>query len=165
MIPAVTLSCERLDRLNGWLLDTNVVAELAKPRGTVRVLAWAAAQDEALLLLSILTLGEYDRGLGNLPSDSPLRPHIAAGIAALEVRFADRILPLSNGIVRRWGAVGGAVKRRTGQTPPVIDTLLAATAIEHDLCLVTRNLRDVWHSGAILLNPWEDIPAVDVAHE
>ena len=84
---------------------------------------------------------------------------------ALEVRFADRILPLSNGIVRRWGAVSGAVKRRTGQTPPVIDTLLAATAIEHDLCLVTRNLRGVWHSGAILLNPWEDIPAVDVAHE
>jgi len=54
MIPAVTLSCERLDRLNGWLLDTNVVAELAKPRGTVRVLAWAAAQDEALLFLGIL---------------------------------------------------------------------------------------------------------------
>lgn len=143
--------------MNFWLLDTNVVAELAKPHGTARVLAWAAAQDEALLFLSILTLGEYDKGLHNLPPDSPRRLPIAAGIAALEVRFADRILPLSDAIVRRWGAVSGAVKRQTGQTPPVIDTLLAATAIEHDLCLVTRNVRDVRHSGAMLLNPWEDI--------
>jgi hypothetical protein len=141
--------------VNGWLLDTNVIAELAKPRGTARVQAWAAAQDETLLFLSILTLGEYDKGLGNLPLDSPFRPRIAAAIAALEVRFAGRILPLSDMIVRRWGIVSGAVKRQTGQTPPVIDTLLAATAIEHDLCLVTRNVRDVRHSAAMLLDPWQ----------
>ena len=144
--------------MNGWLLDTNVVAELAKPRGTARVLAWAAARDEASLFLSVLTLGEYDKGLHNLTPDSPLRARIAAGITALEVRFADRVLPLTDAIVRRWGALSGAVKRQTGQTPPVIDTLLAATAIEHDLCLVTRNVRDVRHSGAVLLNPWEDAP-------
>lgn len=144
--------------MNGWLLDTNVIAELAKLHGTPRVQAWAAAQDEALLFLSILTLGEYDKGLHNLPPDSPLRLPIAAGIAALETRFAGRVLPLSNAIVRRWGIVSGVVKRLTGQTPPVIDTLLAATAIEHDLCLVTGNVRDVQHSGAILLNPWDDRP-------
>ena len=144
--------------MNGWLLDTNVIAELAKSHGTARVQAWAAAQDEALLFLSILTLGEYDKGLHNLPSDSPLRLPIAAGIAALETRFAGRVLPLSNAIIRRWGIVSGVVKRLTGQTPPGIDTLLAATAIEHDLCLVTRNVRDVQHSGAILLNPWDDRP-------
>ena len=144
--------------MNGWLLDTNVVAELAKSRGTVRVAAWAAAQDEALLFITILTLGEYDKGLHNVPPDSPLRPRIAAGIAAMEVRFAGRLLPLTDAIVRRWGAVSGEVKRQTGQTPPVIDTLLAATAIEHDLCLVTRNLRDVRHSGAMLFNPWEASP-------
>lgn len=144
--------------MNGWLLDTNVVAELAKPQGTVRVRHWAAAQDEGLLFLSILTLAEYDKGLHNLPPDSLLRPRIAAGIAALEVRFADRILQLTDPIVRRWGAISGDVKRQTGQTPPVIDTLLAATAIEHDLWLVTRNLRDVQHSGATLFNPWDHDP-------
>lgn len=144
--------------MNGWLLETNVVAELAKPHGTVRVLRWAAAQDEALLFLSILTLGEYAKGLHNMPPDSPLRPRIAAGIAALEARFADRILPLTDPVVRRWGAISGDVKRQTGQTPPVIDTLLAATAIEHDLWLVTRNLRDVQHSGAKLFNPWDHDP-------
>lgn len=141
--------------MNGWLLDTNVIAELAKPHGSKRVQAWVAARDEALLFLSILTLGEYDKGLNHLAPDSPRRPVVAAGIAALEVRFAGRVLPLTDSIVRRWGAISGLVKRQTRQTPPVIDTLLAATAIEHDLCLVTRNLRDVQHSGAACLNPWE----------
>ena len=141
--------------MNGWLLDTNVLAELAKPHGTKRVQAWAAAQDEALLFLSILTLGEYDKGLNNLPPDSPVRPGIAAGIAALEARFTDRVLPLTDPIVRRWGTIRGLVKRQVGHAPPVIDTMLAATAIEHDLCLVTRNTRDVRYSGATFLNPWE----------
>lgn len=77
---------------------------------------------------------------------------IAAGIAALEVRFARRVLPLTDPIARRWG---GGVKRQTGHAPPVIDTMLAATAIEHDLCLVTRNLHDVQQSGVRCLNPWE----------
>jgi toxin FitB len=144
--------------VNGWLLDTNVIAELAKSHCTARVQAWAAAQDEALLFLSILTLGEYDKGLHNLPPDSARRLPVAASIAALEMRFAGRVLPLSDAIVRRWGTVSGVVKRLIGQTPPMIDTLLAATAIEHDLCLVTRNVRDVRHSGAVLLNPWDDRP-------
>ncbi len=141
--------------MNGWLLDTNVIAELAKPQGAKRVLAWASARDEALLFLSVLRLGEYDKGLNHLPSDSPLRPVIAAGIAALEVRFARRVLSLTDPIVRRWGALSGAVKRQTGHAPPVIDTMPAASAIEHDLCLVTRNLHDVQQSGVRCLNPWE----------
>jgi predicted nucleic acid-binding protein len=121
--------------------------------------SWAAAQHEASLFLSILTLGEYDKGLSNLRADSPLRPRIAAGMAARESRFGERILSVTNAIVRRWGASSGVVKHQTGQTPPVIDTLLAATAIEHDVCLVTRNTRDVQHSGANLFNPWEHRPS------
>ena len=143
----------------GWLLDTNVVAELANPHGAARVHAWAGAQDEQRLLLSVLTLGEYEKGLHNLPPDSAVRPRIEAALAALEARFAGRLLPVSDAVVRRWGAVSGAVKRATGQTPPVIDTLLAATALEHDLYLATRNVRDVQHSGAAVFNPWTDDPA------
>jgi predicted nucleic acid-binding protein len=142
--------------VNGWLLDTNVIAELAKPNGTVRVQDWASAREEEQLFLSVLTIGEYDKGLHHLSADNPLRPRIAASIAAIEARFAGRILTVTNPIVRRWGAISGGIKRLVGQSPPVIDTLLAATAIEHDLCLVTRNLRDVRHSGARLLNPWEN---------
>ena len=81
--------------MNGWLLDTNVIAELTRPHGTVRVQLWAAAQEEDRLFLSVLSVGEYDKGLHHLPQDNPLRARIAAGIAALEVRFAGRILTLS----------------------------------------------------------------------
>ena len=146
--------------MNGWLLDTNVIAELSRPQATARVRAWAAAQPEDRLFLSILTLGEYDKGLDNLAADNPNRPRIAASIAAsiaaLEARFSGRILGMTERIVRRWGSISGMTKRLTGQSPPVIDTFLAATAIEYDLCLVTRNVRDVRHSGARLLNPWDD---------
>ncbi len=140
----------------GWLLDTNVIAELANPLGAARVREWAVAQDERRLYLSILVLGEYAKGLSNMPDDSPLRPRVEAALAALERRFAGRVLSVGDAVVRRWGAISGATKRATGQSPPVIDTLLAATALEHELTLVTRNVRDVRHSGAVVLNPWTD---------
>lgn len=144
----------------GWLLDTNVLAELANPQGAARVHAWASAQDEQHLYLSILTLGEYDKGLNYLPSSSPSRPRIEAAIAALQSRFVGRTLSVSDAVVRRWGTISGSVKQVTGQSPPVVDTMLAATTLEHDLWLVTRNVRDVQHSGAAVFNPWTDDPAV-----
>ena len=143
----------------GWLLDTNVLAELANPHGAARVHAWAAAQDEPRLYLSILTLSEYEKGLYNLPKDSTIRPRIEAALAALDARFAGWLLPVGDAVVRRWGAISGDIKRATGQSPPVIDTVLAATALEHDLYLATRNVRDVQHSGVAVFNPWTDDPA------
>ena len=143
--------------MNGWLLDTNVIAELARVDGDPRVAGWAAAVDEDLLYISVLTLGEYDKGVANLDDGSPARARIEASVAALEARFEDRVLSVSDAIVRRWGRISGAVQRASRHPPPpVIDTLLAATAIEYDLCLVTRNIRDVEASGATLFNPWED---------
>jgi len=142
--------------VTGWLLDTNVISELASPCGAALVREWAAAQDESRLYQSILVLGEYEKGLSNLPEDSALRPRVQAALAALEARFAGRVLSVSDAVVRRWGAISGATKRATGQSPPVIDTLLAATALQHELTLVTRNVRDVRHSGAVLLDPWAD---------
>jgi predicted nucleic acid-binding protein len=68
-------------------------------------------------------------------------------------------LPLADRVVRRWGDISGRVKRDTGHPPPVIDTLLAATAIEARLFLVSRNVRDLKLSGAILFDPWSDDPA------
>jgi toxin FitB len=139
----------------GWLLDTNVVASLIQPNGAPSVKAWAAAQDESQLWLSVLTLAEYDKGIANLPDADPHRARYMVARDALEQRFADRLLPVSNAIIRRWGLLSGRIKRDTGHSPPVIDTLFAATALEHDLCLVTRNLRDVAASGAQLFSPWE----------
>ncbi len=142
----------------GWLLDTNVISEIARPGGDAKVAAWAETQDEHRLFMSILTLGEYDKGIENLPPDVPSRARIEASVRALEARFAGRVLSLTNSVVRRWGRISGMVQRVTGLTPPVIDTLLAATAIEHDLYLVTRNVKDVRNSGAGVFNPWHDDP-------
>ncbi len=144
--------------MNGWLLDTNVVSELARAGASAKVVAWAGEQDERRMFLSILTLGDYDKGVHNLAEDSTARPRIEAAVAALAARFAGRVLPVSDEIVRRWGRISGAVQRSTGQAPPVIATLLAATALQHDLCLVTRNLRDVQNSGASVFDPWNDDP-------
>jgi predicted nucleic acid-binding protein len=144
--------------LRGWLLDTNVVSALSAVNGAPSVKAWAAAQDEDRLFLSVLTLAEYDKGVAQLADGDPNRQVYAARRDALEARFDGRVLSLGNAIVRRWGAIAGRVKRDTGHPPTVVDTLLAATAIEHQLYLATRNIKDVKASGAAVFNPWEDDP-------
>lgn len=145
--------------MRGWLLDTNVIAALAAPNGAPSVKAWASGQDEAQLYLSILTLAEYDKGIHQLTDDDPKRSRHAAHRDAIKARFGNRIISLTDTIVRRWGALAGRIKRDTGHPPPVIDTLLAATAIEAQLYLVTRNTKDVLYTGAAVFNPWEDDPA------
>ena len=135
-----------------------------RARANAKVVAWAGEQDERRMFLSILTLGEYDRGVHNLTAESTARVRIEAAVAALAARFAGRVLPVSDDIVRRWGRISGALQRSTGQAPLVIDTLLAATAIQHDLCLVTRNVKDVRESGASVFDPWHDDPvAIDLS--
>ena len=143
----------------GWLLDTNVVASLIAPSGAPSVKAWAVDQDETVMYLSILALAEIDKGIHTLAADDVARSRYIGTLSALEARFDGRILQLSDKVVRRWGSISGIVRRDTGHPPPVIDTLLAATAIEHDLYLVTRNIRDVERSGAAVFNPWVDDPA------
>jgi predicted nucleic acid-binding protein len=142
--------------LRGWLLDTNVIASLVAANGAPSVKVWAAGEDETRFYLSILTLAEYDKGVHQLPDDDPQRLRYAANRDAIEARFGDRVIPLTDAIVRRWGALAGRVRRDTGHPPSVIDTLLAATAIEAQLYLVTRNTKDVRHTGAVVFNPWED---------
>lgn len=144
--------------MKGWLLDTNVIATLINPNGAPTVKAWAEGQAEEFLHLSVLTLGEYDKGIHNLASDHPNRSRYSAARDALEARFAGRILSVDDQVVRRWGRISGTVRREAGHAPSVIDTLLAATAIEHDLFFVTRNVRDVQSSGAAIFNPWDDDP-------
>ncbi|MFO1157786.1 MAG: type II toxin-antitoxin system VapC family toxin [Reyranellaceae bacterium] len=145
--------------MRGWLIDTNVIAALINPNGAPSVKSWAEGQPETSLFLSILTLGEYDKGFNNLAIDQPERSRYVAARDALEARFAGRILSVDDTIVRRWGAISGSTQRTTGRAPSVIDTLLAATAIEHELFLVTRNTKDVQYSGAAVFNPWKDDPA------
>ena len=142
--------------MKGWLLDTNVVAALINPRGAPSVKAWADGQDEASFHLSVLTLAEYDKGIHNLAPDDPDRPRYMAARDVLAARFDGRVLSLTDVIVRSWGRLSGEEKRASGHAPPVIDTMLAATAIAHDLYLATRNVRNVRLSGAAVFDPWHD---------
>lgn len=143
----------------GWLLDTNVVSSLLNRNGAPSVKDWARSQPEESLFISILTIAEYDKGIYNLPDDHPDRSrHLASRDALLE-RFADRILPVSDPIIRRWGMISGTIKRQTKHFPSVIDTMLAATAMEFDLFFTTRNIADMNHTGAALFNPWSDDPS------
>ena len=142
--------------MKGWLLDTNVVAALINPRGAPSVKTWAAAQDEATFFISVLTLAEYDKGIHNLAPDHEDRPRYIAARDALAARFGHRVLSLDDSSVRQWGRISGEVKRESGHAPPVIDTMLAAAAISHDLYLVTRNVRDTRPSGATIFDPWND---------
>lgn len=143
----------------GWLLDTNVISELADRGCDPKVAAWARAQAEDRLFISILSLGEYDKGVNNLAAGSPARARLEAAVAALEARFAGRIVSLHDATVRRWGRISGTLRQATGKAPPVVDTMLAATAMENDLYLVTRNVKDVRDSGAAIFDPWNDDPA------
>lgn len=144
--------------MRGWLLDTNVIASLSAPNGAPTVKAWASGQDESQFYLSVLTLAEYDKGIHQLADDDPQRIRYAANRDAIEARFGDRVISLSDAIVRRWGELAGRIKRDTGHPPSVVDTLLAATAIEAQLYLVTRNTKDVRHTGVAAFNPWNDDP-------
>lgn len=143
----------------GWLLDTIVISELARPGCDPNVAIWARAQDEDRLFISVISLGEYDKGINNLPAGSSARGRIETAVAALEARFSGRVVPLDDATVRRWGRISGAMQQANGKAPPVIDTFLAASALENDFFLATRNVKDFRESGASVFDPWNDDPA------
>lgn len=145
--------------MNGWLIDTNVIAEVSGAKPDRRVEVWIAFQPEHTLFLSILNIAEYQKGIHHLPVGDKRRPRLQQSVRALEARFSGRVLPISDQVALRWGAISGEVKRLTGNWPSVIDTLLAATAIEYNLYLATRNTAHVMHSGAAIFNPWQDDPS------
>ena len=145
--------------MNGWLLDTNVIAEMSGSRPDPKVEKWLSAQPEHLLFLSILTIGEYRKGIEHLQPGDRRRPRLRKSLLALQERFSSRILSISDEIILRWGSISGEVKRNTGHFPSVIDTMLAAAAIEHNLYFATRNVTHVASSGAVVFNPWKDDPA------
>jgi len=139
--------------VSGFLLDTNVILELVKPKPEPAVTTWIEATDETLLYLSVLTLAEIQKGIGALPNPSR-RVALEAWLDRdLVLRFADRILPIDQAVADRWGQIAAIVLAR--KTPlPVIDGLLAATALQHNLTLVTRNTKDVAATGVPVFNPW-----------
>ena len=136
-----------------WLLDTCVVSELVRPRPKASVASWVLERDEDELFLSVITIGELEKGIARLP-DSPKRVALEQWVRReLADRFRDRLLAVDSGVAARWGALVGASEVRS-QPLPVIDSLIAATGLQHDLTVVTRNTDDLERCGARCFNPW-----------
>jgi len=139
--------------MSGYLLDTNCVSELVRPAPEPRVVEWVQAADESILYLSVLTLGEIRKGLVAL-ADGKRRTRLEAWLEVdLKARFAGRILSIDSNVADRWGSIAAQV-RRGGKALPVIDGLIAATALHHDLTVVSRNASDFPGSLVRVLNPW-----------
>jgi predicted nucleic acid-binding protein len=135
-----------------YLLDTNLLSETRKRKADAGVISFLEAAEASSLYISVLTLGELRKGVAAKKLKDPdpdAVKRLAAWVEGLEFSFADRILPIDAATARLWGDWSGERPR------PVVDTLLAATAVLHELTLVTRNLRDVRGIPVKLHNPWQ----------
>lgn len=132
-----------------WLLDTNILSELRKGgRANQGVRAWFADARQEDLFTSVLVLGEVRRGIESIRRrDVPSALALEQWLLRLTTNFSDRVLPVDVRVADLWGSLN------VPDPIPTVDGLLAATALVHDLVLVTRNLRDVEGTGARLLDP------------
>ncbi len=136
-----------------WLLDTSVLFEMVKPRPDANVEAWMRAQSPLDLSLSVLTLGELEKGIAALPAGT--RRTQLSQWARLEVprQFFARLLPVDAAVAVAWGQLAGA-GHATGRPLPVMDGLLLATAQTFGLTFVTRNVADCAGRGVPVYDPW-----------
>jgi hypothetical protein len=138
----------------GFILDTNVVSELVRATPHARVLSWIRLQRPTDLFLAAVTLGEIVRGVVRLPTSSR-RSKLEAWVTELLPRqFAGRILAFDQQAAVIWGELMGTADR-TGRPRASADAQIAATAIRHDLVLVTRNMPDFKELISALVNPWD----------
>ena len=136
-----------------WLLDTCALSEYAKKAPAPQVIAWLDEQDEASLFISVITLGEIEKGILKLrASDQSRSQKLTAWLGKVEQRFAGRILSLDAAALHVWAQLA-AHADLAGKPLPVMDGLLMATAQCHGLTVVTRNVQDFAHYPQVL-NPW-----------
>ena len=137
-----------------YLLDTCVISELTKTKPNKKVVSWITQNDDANFYLSSLTFGELYKGVSKLP-DSRRRKKLLQWIEQdLKERFAGKILDIDLLVAKTWGETQG-VSEAAGTPMPAIDGLIAATALAHNLTVVTRNVKDMQQSGVSVLNPWK----------
>ena len=136
-----------------YLLDTCLLSELRKSKPDPGVVTWISTCDEHRLFVSILTLGEIQKGVAKLAIGDRKNAFQHWLDSDLIKRFAGRILQLDLEAALEWGLLSAAGEL-TGKTAPVVDCLLAVTAITKNLVLVTRNEKDFRHLPVKILNPW-----------
>lgn len=133
-----------------YLLDTNVISELVRAKPARIILAWFEHIPSDALHISALTLGEIRKGVEGMP-DGVRREKLRLWLEhELIDWFGARILPVDISVADRWGRLLAQV----GRPVPSIDSLLAATALYHELRIVTRNQKDFNYPGLEVINPW-----------
>ena len=136
-----------------YLLDTNVLSELVKRRPDARVRRWIDAQSPLDLALSVLSLGEIERGIARLAAGRRRTTLSRWARVELPSQFTGRLLGIDAAVAVAWGALS-ARAAQDGRSLPVIDGLLLATAQARDLTLVTRNASDCAGHGVPVYDPW-----------
>ncbi len=137
-----------------YLLDTCVISELVSTKPDPKVIQWVDSIDEERLFLSAITIGEIKKGIEKLPNSKRKSALTEWLEDELLVRFNGRLLPIDTDVMLVWGELAAGLEQH-GCPMPAIDSLIAATALEGRLDLVTRNAEDFAHSGVALFNPWE----------
>lgn len=135
-----------------YLLDTCVVSELSRPRPDRGVVAWMSEADAGALHLSVITIGEIGRGTLRLPAGRR-RTALASWSERLRRGFSGRVLPVDESVALRWAEIAARAEQ-SGRSGSFADGLIAATALDRGLTLVTRNVTDFEPFGVSLLNPW-----------
>jgi predicted nucleic acid-binding protein len=139
--------------LRGWLLDTNVLSELRRPRPNAQVVSFVAAQPVPRLFVSAATIAEIRFGI-ELIADPARRADLTAWLAhTLRPLFEDRVVPISEDVLVRWRYVVEAGRKR-GHTFSEPDVLIAASALVEQLVVVTRDVGQFVEAGAPVLDPW-----------
>lgn len=135
-----------------YLLDTNVICELVKVKPCDHVVKWVNECDDSHLFISVITLSEIRKGINGI-KDEKRRERIVQWLdVKLPEYFGERILNIDRKVADRWGYLQCEKK---GFTFPAIDSLIAATALAHQLTLVTRNTNDFINTSVGLVNPWD----------
>ena len=131
------------------LLDTVVVSELRKARPNIGVVTFLKAQPPDVLFLSVMTLGEIEAGIQKQRGEAPdFAGELSRWLMQTELQFAERILPVTPAIARLWGRLSVMTGNKG------VDNLIAATALCHNLTVVTRNVKDFEVAGVQVVNPF-----------
>ena len=140
-----------------YLIDTCCISELVKKKPNPNVVKWFSDRDELSMYLSVITFGELRKGIQKL-SDSKKKKELNRWVKEdLNRRFKNRVLSINMEEVNKWGEIL-ATAEKAGRPLPAIDSLIAATALVHDLSVVTRNTQDMEGSGVEVINPWNYEP-------
>ncbi len=135
-----------------YLLDTCILSELVKPEPNPAVLRWTGDRQPNALFISAMTLAELHRGVERLPA-SRRQIELTAWLQQLESDFEKRVVAFTQSTAHYWANMC-AKAQAAGQTMSAVDSIIAASALEHGLTLVTRNVSDFAQAPVILVNPW-----------